>query len=86
VLRVSIDYLLALNVTEVILKDLFPEQINERLNVLCHLPDVLPRGQLREVDLRESRLEELDVEFVTEEDSNIINRLLHTQVAQDVIS
>lgn len=85
-LGVPIDYLLTLDVTQVILKYLFSEQINERLNVFCHLCNILTRGQLREIYLRECGLEELNVEFITEEDRHVIDGLFHTQVPQYFIS
>lgn len=86
VLRVAIDYLLTLDVTQVILKDLFSEQIDERLNVFCHLCNILACSQLRKIYLRECSLEELNVEFITEEDRHVIDGLFHTQVPQYFIS
>ncbi len=85
-LGVAIDYLLSADVRQIILQDLLAEQIDQRLNVLCHLGLVLASRQLREVYLGESRLEELDVELITEKDRHIVDGLCHPQVPQDVIS
>jgi hypothetical protein len=86
VFRVAIDYLLSLDVAEVILEDLLTQKVNERLNVFCHFTNVLTCCQLREINLRESSLEKLNVEFVTEKDSNIVDGLLHSQISQYVIT
>ena len=85
-LRVSIHNLLSLNVAQVVFKDLFTEQVDESLDVLCHLLHVLARCELAEVYLRERSLEELDVKLVAEEDRDIVDGFLDPQVFEYVIS
>ena len=85
-LRVSIHNLLSLNVAQVVFKDLFTEQVDESLDVLCHLLHVLARRELAEVYLRERSLEKLDVKLVAEEDRDIVDGFLDPQVFEYVIS
>ena len=79
-LWVPVHDFLSLDVAEIILKYLLTKKVNERLNVFGHLSHILPSRQLREIDFRESRLEELNVELITEEYSHVIYGLLHAQV------
>jgi hypothetical protein len=86
VLWVPVHDFFSLDVAEIILKYLLTKKVNERLNVFGHLSNILSSRQLREIDFRESCLEELNVELITEEYCDVINGLLHTQVPEDLIS
>jgi hypothetical protein len=86
VLRVAINDLISADVGQIVFEDLLAKQVNQGLDVLRHLLLVLPCCQLAEVDIGESRLEELDIELIGEEHSEILDGLLHPQVPQDVIS
>lgn len=77
---------LSLNVAEIILKYLLTKKVNERLNVFGHLSHILPSRQLREINFRESRLEELNVELITEEYCDVIYGFLYAQVPEDFVS
>ena len=86
VLGVAVDDLVAADVRQVVLQDLFTQEVDQGLDVLRHLLLVLSRGQLREVDVGEGGLEKLDVELVGEEHSHVLDGLGHPKVAEDVIS
>jgi hypothetical protein len=62
------------------------KEVNECLDIFCHLFFILAGSQLTEINLGECRLEELDVELVTKEDSDFINGFLYTQVLQNVVA
>jgi len=65
VLRVAMDDLLSSDVREVIFQNLLTKQVDERLNILCHLVHILAGCQLTKIDLWESSLEKLNVKLVT---------------------
>lgn len=77
-LRIAIDDFLSTDVAQVVFEYLSTKEINERLNVLCHFLYIFSSRQLTEVDFRKGSLEELNVEFVAEEDGNIVNWILNT--------
>ena len=52
------------DVREVIFQNLLTKQVDERLNILCHLVHILSSCQLTKVNLRECSLEELNVKLV----------------------
>lgn len=85
-LWVTVHDFLSLDVAEIILKYLLTKKVNERLNVFGHLSHILPSRQLREINFRESRLEELNVELITEEYCDVVNGFLHAQVPEDLVS
>lgn len=62
---VSRDDFVSTNVTQVVHEDLLTQQINERLNVGCHLLLILRLFKLAEVEVRKGLLEELNVESIT---------------------
>ena len=64
-LRVTRDYLVSSDVGKVIFQNLFAQHINQSLDVLSHFLFILCLFQLREVQLRKCRHEELDVKRVT---------------------
>lgn len=64
-LWIAIHDLLAPYVRQVVLQYLLTKEINQSLDILSHLLLVLSGCQLREIDFREGRLEELNVEFIT---------------------
>jgi hypothetical protein len=65
VLWIAMHYLLSLDVREVVFQNLLTQQVYERLNVFGHFVHILTLGELTEVNLRESCLEKLNVEFIT---------------------
>ena len=66
-LRVATDNLASLDVAQIVAQDLLREQINQCLNVCSHFFFVGGLLERTEVDIGESRLEELDVKGVTRE-------------------
>ena len=64
VLRIPINDLVARDVAQVALQDLRLEQLDQDLEVLSDLLLTASRLQVVEVDLRERRFEELQVEGV----------------------
>ena len=71
---------------QIILKDLLTKKVNERLNIFCHLCHILSGSQLWKIDFWESSLEKLDVEFITKEYSNVLNRFFYAQISKYVIA
>jgi hypothetical protein len=65
VLWIAMHYLLSLDVREVVFQNLLTQQVYKRLNVFSHFVHILTLGELTEVNLRESCLEKLNVEFIT---------------------
>ena len=65
VLRVAMHYLLSLDVAQIVLQYLFTQQVYERLNILSHFIHILTLSELTKVNLGESCLKELYVEFIT---------------------
>jgi len=86
VFGISIDDLVSADVRQIILEDLLTQEVNESLDVFGHLLLILSGSQLAKIDVGEGCLEELDIELVREEYCQVINRLLHAQVSEDVIS
>ena len=61
---VARDNLVSADVTQVVHEDLLAEQVNQCLNICCHLLFVLSLFEFAEVKVRECRLEKLNVESV----------------------
>ena len=67
VFRVATDDLIASNMAQIIAENLLREQIDQCLNIHGHFFFVVGLLKRAEVDVGESRLEELNVECVTKE-------------------
>lgn len=57
--------LLSLDVAQIVLQYLLAQQVYKRLNILSHFIHILTLCELTKVNLGESCLEELYVEFIT---------------------
>jgi len=81
VFGVSTDDFVTSDVLQVVLEDLLGEQVDQRLDVLCHVFLVVRLLQRAEVDVGERGLEKLDVECITEKDGHIVDRFFDAQVS-----
>ena len=64
-LWVSCNNFIAANVPEIVLKDVLGQQIDQRLNVHCHVLFILCLFQLAKVQIVKSLLEKLDVKGIS---------------------
>ena len=69
-LRISINNLLSLDVSNIVHEDLGGEQVDEWLDIGSHLLFIIVVLQWAEVEVGECRLKELDVESVPTKDGS----------------
>lgn len=74
------------NVVKVKLEDLGAEKLNKSLNVVGHLFVSRALLQTPEIDVREGRRKELNIERVCEEHVHVVDELLDTQIGQCFVS
>lgn len=85
-LRVSINDLFAFNMRKVVLQNFLWEQVNKGLNVFSHLFFGLGFLQRTEINVGESSLEKLNVELIWEENCDVIDGLLNSEICKYLVT
>jgi hypothetical protein len=86
VFRITAHNLLSTDVTQVIIQNFLTQNLDQELDIFSHVLFSLCFFKVAEAVVGESILKELDIELVTGEHLNVVDRLINAKVCQALIS